>query len=96
MKGCSGGASVERFGKRDARTGWPTARRIQKMPRGVITYFNDQKGYGFIESDEKNRIFVHFSSIRKNGYKTLKEGEEVWFEVGESQRGIEAFNVRKL
>jgi len=66
------------------------------MPRGVIKYFNDHKGYGFIESEAKDRIFVHFSSIRKGGYKTLKEGEEVWFDVGESQRGVEAFNVRKL
>ena len=66
------------------------------MPRGVIKYFNDNKGYGFIESEENEKVFVHFSSIRKGGYKTLKEGEEVWFKLGESQRGLEAFDVRKV
>jgi CspA family cold shock protein len=66
------------------------------MPKGVVRFFNDQKGYGFIESDKRDTVFVHFSSISKFGYKTLKEGEEVWFDVRESQRGLEAFNVRKV
>ncbi len=66
------------------------------MPRGVIAYFNDRKGYGFIENDQRDRIFVHHSSIQRHGYKTLKEGEEVWFDVTESQRGLEAVNVHKI
>lgn len=65
------------------------------MPKGVVRFFNDRKGYGFIESDKRGSVFVHFSSISNLGYKTLKEGEEVWFDVRESQRGLEAFNVRK-
>jgi CspA family cold shock protein len=66
------------------------------MPRGVIRFFNDRKGYGFIESDDRNTVFVHFSSIRKDGYRTLQEGEEVWFEMMEGQRGLEAVDVRKI
>jgi len=66
------------------------------MPQGVIKFFNDRKGYGFIESDGKDAIYVHYSSIRKGGYKTLKEGEEVWFDVKESQRGLEAVDVHEI
>lgn len=66
------------------------------MPRGVIRFFNDRKGYGFIESDDRNTVFVHFSSIRNAGYRTLKEGEEVWFEMMEGQRGLEAVDVRRI
>jgi CspA family cold shock protein len=66
------------------------------MPRGVIKFFNDLKGYGFIESDVENSIYVHYSSIQSGGYKSLKEGEEVWFDVVEGQRGVEAVNVRKI
>ncbi len=66
------------------------------MPKGIIKFFNDKKGYGFIEIDEKNAVFVHYSSIQKDGYKTLEEGEEVWFDLKESQRGLEAVNVHKI
>jgi len=66
------------------------------MPRGVIKFFNDLKGYGFIESDSRGAIYVHHSSIRANGYKSLREGEEVWFDVVEGQEGVEAVNVRKI
>ena len=66
------------------------------MPRGIIKFFNETKGYGFIESDQKDNIFVHHSSIKKDGYKTLEEGQEVWFDVREGQRGLEAVNVHKI
>jgi CspA family cold shock protein len=66
------------------------------MPRGVIKFFNDRRGYGFIESDTKGPIYVHHSAIRADGYKSLKEGEEVWFDVVEGQQGVEAVNVRKI
>ena len=66
------------------------------MPRGVIKYFNDTRGYGFIESDERENIFVHFSAIKEPGYQTLEEGQKVWFDVREGQRGLEAVNVHKL
>ena len=66
------------------------------MPRGIIKFFNDTKGYGFIESDQRNNIYVHFSEIRKHGYKTLQEGQEVWFDVKRGQKGLEAINVHKI
>jgi CspA family cold shock protein len=66
------------------------------MHRGVIKFFNDVKGYGFIESDGRESIYVHHASIRKGGYRSLKEGEEVWFDLVEGQRGMEAVNVRKV
>lgn len=66
------------------------------MPRGVIRFFNDLKGYGFIDSDTSDPIYVHHSSIRTNGYKSLREGEEVWFDVIEGHSGAEAVNVRKI
>ena len=66
------------------------------MRRGVIKFFNETKGYGFIESDQSDSIFVHYSAIKKDGYKTLEEGEEVWFDVRRGQRGLEAVNVHKI
>ena len=66
------------------------------MPRGKIKFFNEAKGYGFIESEKKENIFVHNSSIKQNGYRTLEEGQEVWFDVRQGTRGIEAVNVHKI
>lgn len=66
------------------------------MPRGVIKFFNETKGYGFIASGREDNIFVHYSAIRKSGYKTLEEGAEVWFDVRQGQHGIEAVNVHKI
>jgi CspA family cold shock protein len=58
-----------------------------------VKWFNDRKGYGFINEESGRDIFVHFSSIEMPGFKTLTEGEEVNFEVEESDRGPEAKNV---
>lgn len=66
------------------------------MKTGVITYFNESKGYGFIEDGKKQSIYVHFSAIETRGYRTLKEGEKVEFEVREGSRGLEAVRVRPL
>ncbi|MFH1755360.1 MAG: cold shock domain-containing protein [Candidatus Latescibacterota bacterium] len=66
------------------------------MPNGIIRYFSESRGYGFIEYDDINRIFVHHSQIQTNGYRTLREGEEVSFEVKKGRRGLEAVNVQKL
>lgn len=65
------------------------------MPKGIVKWFNDKKGYGFIKEDEGRDIFVHFSSITMPGFKTLAEGEEVSFDVEESDRGPVAKNVVK-
>jgi CspA family cold shock protein len=63
------------------------------LATGTVKWFNDRKGYGFINEESGRDIFVHFSSIEMPGFKTLTEGEEVSFDVEESDRGPEAKNV---
>ena len=65
------------------------------MAQGIVKWFNDRKGYGFISQEEGNDVFVHFSSINATGYKTLSEGDRVEFDIEESDRGPEAKNVTK-
>lgn len=64
--------------------------------KGTVKWFNSEKGYGFISSEEGKDIFVHFSAIQSNGYKTLEEGDKVEFKVTKSDRGETAANVVKL
>ncbi len=66
------------------------------MANGVVKWFSDKKGYGFIEQEEGGDIFVHYSSINAEGYKTLSEGDQVTFEVEDTSRGPAASNVQKL
>jgi len=61
--------------------------------QGVVKWFNDAKGYGFIATDEGKDIFVHYSAIVMEGRKTLKEGQEVDFEIAEGPKGPQAANV---
>jgi len=63
---------------------------------GRVKWFNESKGFGFIEREGKEDVFVHFSAIHAEGYKTLSEGQKVRFEVVISQRGIQASNVHVL
>lgn len=63
------------------------------MPKGTVKWFNDAKGYGFIAQPDGADIFVHFSSIVGDGFRTLSEGEEVEYEVNETDRGLQASNV---
>ncbi|WP_430884326.1 cold-shock protein [Fusibacter sp. JL216-2] len=63
---------------------------------GTVKWFNAEKGYGFITSEEGNDVFVHFSQINKDGYKTLEEGENVTFELAEGPKGPQAENVNVL
>lgn len=65
------------------------------MAKGVVKWFSDKKGYGFIEQEDGRDIFVHFSSINTPGFKTLAEGDRVSFDVEESERGPVAKNVTK-
>jgi len=66
------------------------------LAQGIVKWFNDRKGYGFISQEDGNDVFVHFSSIEATGYKTLSEGDTVNFEIEESDRGPEAKNVNKV
>lgn len=63
------------------------------MARGTVKWFNDAKGYGFISQPAGEDVFVHFSAIQGDGFRTLSEGEEVEFEVRETDRGVQAANV---
>ncbi|UCD31163.1 MAG: cold shock domain-containing protein [Desulfobacterales bacterium] len=65
------------------------------MANGVVKWFSNKKGFGFIEQEDGSDIFVHYSSINMDGFKTLVEGERVTFEVEESDRGPAAKNVQK-
>jgi CspA family cold shock protein len=66
------------------------------MQQGTVKWFNAEKGYGFIETEGVNDVFVHYSAIQGNGFKALEEGQRVEFEVVEGQRGPQAANVNKL
>lgn len=65
------------------------------METGKVKWFNSEKGYGFIERDDGNDVFVHFSAIEMDGYKTLEEGTAVTFEVVEGSKGPQAANVSR-
>ncbi len=63
---------------------------------GTVKWFNQKKGYGFITSEGNEDVFVHFSAIQGDGFKTLDEGQQVEFEVVDGPRGPQAANVNKL
>ncbi len=63
------------------------------MPSGTVKFFNNEKGYGFISRDDGDDVFVHYSNIAGDGYKSLEEGQAVEFEVGPGRKGDEALNV---
>ncbi len=66
------------------------------MQRGRVKWFNEQKGYGFIQQENGEDVFVHYTAIEDEGYKTLAENQEVEFEVVRGQKGLQATKVRKL
>lgn len=66
------------------------------MPQGTVKWFNNEKGYGFISQPGGEDVFVHFSAIQVEGYKTLEEGQSVSFEVVQGPKGKQAANVTPL
>jgi CspA family cold shock protein len=66
------------------------------MPTGTVKFFNDEKGFGFISREDGEDVFVHFSNIEGSGRRSLVEGQNVEFEIGQGRKGIEAHNVRAI
>ncbi|WP_102347524.1 cold-shock protein [Bacillus sp. Marseille-P3661] len=66
------------------------------MERGKVKWFNSEKGFGFIEREDGDDVFVHFSAIQGEGFKSLDEGQEVTFDIENGQRGPQATNVQKV
>ncbi|WP_428911474.1 cold-shock protein [Niallia sp. Krafla_26] len=66
------------------------------MEQGKVKWFNSEKGFGFIEREGADDVFVHFSAIQGDGFKTLDEGQSVTFDVEQGQRGPQAANVQKI
>jgi len=64
--------------------------------RGTVKWFNASKGYGFIQREQGGDVFVHFSAIQADGYRTLNEGDAVEFEVQQGPKGLQASNVTRL
>ena len=75
----------------------PGAEVLQQMPTGVVKWFSDEKGFGFITPDDGGQdAFVHFSAIQGDGFRTLAEGAKVEYELGESPKGPQATDVRLI
>jgi len=64
------------------------------MVNGTVKWFNEKKGYGFLSQENGNDVFVHYTSIKSDGFKTLKEGDAVEFEVQDGPKGPQAINVK--
>jgi len=73
-----------------------TLQEAFRMATGKVKWFNDAKGYGFIEQEGGEDVFVHFSAIQMDGFKTLAEGQAVQFEVKTGDKGLHAANVVRL
>jgi CspA family cold shock protein len=66
------------------------------LPKGKVKWFNNRKGYGFIEQEDGEDVFVHFSALQEEGFKSLAEGEEVEFDIVDGPKGPQAANVAKI
>ena len=73
-----------------------TPQEAARLARGKVKWFNDAKGYGFIEQEGGEDVFVHFSAIQMDGFKTLTEGQLVEFEIKTGDKGLHAANVTRV
>lgn len=78
------------------RTGRSVSREENELATGTVKFFNAEKGFGFISREQGPDVFVHYSKIQGNGYRTLQEGQQVEFDVGPGRKGEEALNVRPI
>lgn len=69
---------------------------MAEREKGTVKWFNPKKGYGFVSRSDGDDVFVHFTSITGDGYRTLEEGEQIEFEVTTSQKGLEAKDIKRL
>jgi CspA family cold shock protein len=77
------------------KVGGTSPEKAVRMAKGKVKWFNDAKGYGFIEQEGGEDVFVHFSQIQMDGFKTLAEGQAVEFEVQAGDKGLHATNVMR-
>lgn len=73
----------------------PSKKEARIMARGTVKWFNDTKGFGFIQQESGEDVFVHYTAISGDGFKTLKEGQVVEFEITQGPKGPQASNVQK-
>jgi CspA family cold shock protein len=78
------------------RAGKVTAREDRTLAEGTVKWFSNEKGYGFIQQDGGEDVFVHFSEIQGDGYRSLNEGQRVEFEVVQGSKGLQASGVRSV
>ena len=74
----------------------PNHERLQSMAQGTVKWFNDAKGFGFVQQDDGPDVFVHHTAIVADGFRSLAEGDRVQFDVKEGPKGLQAANVTKL
>ena len=72
------------------------AKEEKPMPKGTVKWFNNSKGYGFIAQENGEDVFVHYSAIQGDGYKSIEEGQAVEFEITQGPKGAQATNVVKI